>query len=399
MNKDFTFKKVMIIVLAILNIGVIGLLGSYIVPAFRAHEVEIAHQNDVNKDDGKEVLRDSQFSFIGVGDHLIYPSVYSKQEKPYNFDSIYENTNVYTQKADLAYVNAASLTLGEAYNMQDYSLFNGPAELMSSLDKAGFDWVSLSSEHVLDYGAKGLQDQLKLMNDNFTNMSVTGAHQQKDEALMVREVNGIRVGLASYTYDAPFKDDEAWMVDVIDMDAMQKDIEALNAVSDVQFVSLHWGTEFDPNVEDSQKEIVKKLNEWGVEVILGTHPHVLQPVEMFHGDSQDTLVYYSLGNFMSVQNHPSLVLGGMASFDLKYNFESKTSSFENVKLIPTFSYASKDLKTFSTNTILDVTKEMEENQWQETISGRACTKEYMDDFIKKVMKNYEDENIEVVYSE
>ena len=403
MSDKYKVKRVLIFVLVVLNVCMIGVLGAYVVPAFRAEQVVLDDENEMHLEDDldrvEEVLKDSEFSFVGVGDHFIYPSVFAKQVRPYNFDLMYENTNTYTQGADLAFVNCSTLTLGDTYNMYDYSLLNGPTELMDGLIGAGFDWVSVSSEHVLDYGVEGLQAQLQFMKDSYSNLSVTGAHQLKGESPVVREVNGIRVGLASYMMDVHLQEDQSWMLDVIDLDVLRSDMAALNTVSDVQFVALHWGTEFDSSVEAGQKEIVKCLNECGVEVILGSHPHVLKPVEMFRGPEQDTLVYYSLGNFMSVQNHPSLVVGGMASFDLKYDFDSEVSSFKNVKLIPTFSFASKDLKSFSTNTILDVTKEMEEDQWQQTISGKVCTKEFMNSFVKDIMEEYKDENIEVVYSE
>jgi len=88
-----------------------------------------------------------------------------------------------------------------------------------------------------------------------------------------------------------------WAIDLIDVDQIYADMEALSQISDIQIVSMHWGTEYLNTPDENQEYLTQILNEAGAEVIIGTHPHVLEPVEIYEGENQQTLVYYSLGNF------------------------------------------------------------------------------------------------------
>ena len=399
------FRGILIIILAILNIVMIGLLGFYVVPTYRTQKLQMNELNEIQEQEEQreeEEPKTAQFSFVGVGDNLIHETVYYYRDKPYNFDGIYENTKKYTEPADFAYINAETLMIGEEYGLGGYPMFNGPTELLDSISKAGFDWISMGSNHTMDRGIEGLEAQLDLLANEYPSLTVTGSHREPNEEPVVRNIKGINVGMVGYTYGLNgnyVPEDKAWMIDMIDPDKIRADLEELNKVSDVQIVTMHWGTEYHTEIEEEQKELMKLLNEMGVEVVIGSHPHVIKPVELYHGEKQDTLVYYSLGNFISAQNMPECLIGGMASFDLKYDFESAETTFENIKFIPTVSYVSKDLRTYKTNTILEYTDEMANDQWQQTQSGIPCTKEFVNNFVKKVMEGYEDENIEVVYSE
>lgn len=289
---------------------------------------------------------------------------------------------------------------GEDYELGGYPMFNGPTELIDALDHSGFNWMSVSSNHTLDRGTDGLQAELSYIAKNCPNMTVTGSHRKENEKPIVRNINGIKVGMVGYTYGLnglQLPEGSEWMIDMIDPEKIRSDLEELNKVSDVQMVTMHWGTEYNTEIEPEQKELMKLLNDMGVEVVIGSHPHVLKPVEMYHGKKQDTLVYYSLGNFLSGQDTPERLVGGMASFNLKYDFSTKKTTFDQVKLIPTVTYASKDWHTFRTTTINEYTDEMARDQWQETQSGIPCTKEFVNSFVKDVVG--EPEGIEVVYSE
>ena len=407
MNKrkiNIKAKKIMIVVLLAMNAMMIGLLGFYVVPTYKYEKLHTNELNTLKEDENKEEVKPktATFSFVGVGDNLIHGPIYYYAEQPYNFDSIYEYTNEYTKKADLAYVNAETIMAGEEFGLDGYPMFNGPVELVDALAHSGFDWVSVSSNHTLDRGVDGLQAQLNYMAENFPEINVTGSHRSENEDPVVVNVNGIKVGLVGYTYGLngmmlPAGDE--WMIDMIDPDKIREDIEALNKVSDVQIVSMHWGTEYRYDIEPEQEKLTKLLNELGVEVVIGSHPHIIKPVVLYEGEEQDTLVYYSLGNFISAQDAAETMIGGMASFDLKYNFDTKETSFDNIKFIPTVTYASKDLHTFKTTTIHEYTDEMALDQWQMTRSGVLCDRTFVNNFVEKVMKGHENKNIEVVYSE
>ena len=403
-NRRLSFKGIVVIVLLILNAAMIGVLGFYVVPTYKNEKLQSNQLNEMAEKEKKEESKPktSEFSFVGVGDNLIHDPIFFCQEEPYNFDPVYENTKKYTKEADLAYINAETIMAGKDFELSGYPMFNGPTELIDSLAHSGFDWISVGSNHTLDRGVDGLQAQLDYIAENYPEMTYTGSRRDPDEEPVVRNVNGIKVGMVGYTYGLnglTLPEGKEWMIDMIDPDKIRADLEELNKISDVQIVTMHWGTEYHTEIEPEQEKLMKLLNEMGVEVVIGSHPHVIKPVEMYHGKEQDTLVYYSLGNFISCQNTPETMVGGMASFDLKYDFNSKKTTFDNIKFTPTVTYASKDFKTFRTNTIHEYTEAMVKDQWQETQSGRPCTIEFVNEFVKGVMEGYEDENIEVVYSE
>lgn len=339
----------------------------------------------------------SSFTFMGVGDNLIHGAVYYWQmqaQQGYNFDSIYELTNSYVQQADLAYINQEVICNGEDYGLSSYPVFNAPREILDSVAKAGFNWLSTSSNHSLDTGANGLIDEMNYLDETYPDIVYTGTHtsQEQRDKYTVIELNGIKVGLLGYTYgmngfEKP--SDMPWLIDVIDEDLIRSDMESISKISDVQIVAMHWGTEYVTTTTEEQDYYAKVLNECGAEVVIGTHPHVIEPCEIYHGENQDTLIYYSLGNFLSAQDTMEGMVGGMAQFTLNYDFNSKQTTFSDVKFIPTITYFDSQFTEFRTTTIHEYTDQMAQNHY---VSG--TTKENVVNYVKEVLGN--PEGIEVI---
>ena len=325
----------------------------------------------------------SSFSFVGVGDNLIHGAIYWRQNlagNGFNFDDIYTLTNQYTQAADLAYINGETICAGNIAELSSYPTFNGPTEILDAVVNAGFDWMSIASNHSMDVWDEGLLYELQYLKDNYPNFTYTGSHLTEEDSNTptVIEINGIKVGLQSYTYGLngySLPEGEEWMINLIDKDEIKRDIEALNKVSDVQLVTMHWGEEYNTGVTDEQKELAQYLNELGVDVIIGGHPHVIETGEIIHGEDQDTLCYYSLGNFLSAQDEPERMIGGMASFTLNYDFDSKEISFDDVSFTPTVTYFDADFYTFKTTTIREYTDDMA-NSHGTAGTTRAFVQEY-----------------------
>lgn len=354
-----------------------------------------------NKESSDDSNSDKSFTFVGVGDNLYHGALYYFQQlagNGYNFDSYYEGTNSYTQNADLAYINFETLCLGdENYELQGYPLFNGPKEILSSVYNAGFDWWSVSSNHSLDMGADGLIEQLETIRSSYPDVITTGSHtsQEDKDRCLVKEINGIKVGFLGYTYGLngfSLPEDEPWLVDLIDKDQMKKDMEALSKVSDVQLVAMHWGEEYHTDITDEQAELAQYLNELGAEVVIGSHPHVIEPCEIIEGDKQDTLVYYSLGNYTSAQDTNNSMVGGMASFTLHYDSKTKKTSFTDTKFIPLMTWFDSGYNDWKTYTITDWNDDLAATH--NLASEYDLSKEWMRQFVESVMGN--PKNIEVV---
>lgn len=364
---------------------------------------------DQQTQDQPEEGKTASFTFVGVGDNLLHDPIflyYMEDTGTRDFLPLYENTLPYTRNADLAYVNFETVCAGDEYGLSGYPNFNGPLEMIDTLAEAGFDWFSVSSNHSMDAGMDGLITEMNYISDNHPDISWTGAARTEEESkrTVVREINGIKVGLAGFTYDLNgySKPEGAdWLIDVyrksdgtVDYDLMEKRLDALKEVSDVQIVSMHWGDEYVTEVTPEQAEIAKWMNEQGVEVIIGSHPHVIEPVEFITTDDQTTLVYYSLGNFISAQDSNYTMVGGMADFQLNYDFGTGKATFSNVKFIPTVTWISPDLRTYRTNTISEYTDTMAEAQFV-TANGEDVTKEWVAQYVRNIVGD--PEGIEIAY--
>lgn len=340
----------------------------------------------------------SSFTFMGVGDNLIHEAIYYYWDEGKSFDSIYEPISQYTKDVDLAYINYETICAGEELGLSGYPTFNGPTEINDAVYNAGFDWLSMCSNHTMDRSSEGVFASLDYFKKHTPNMTITGVHTSKKDrnTPTVIEVNGIKVGLASYTYGLngfELPKDMPWLVNLIDEDQIRKDLKELNKVSDVQIVSMHWGDEYQTQYNDFQKKYAKLLNELGVEVIVGTHPHVIEPVEWIRGENQDTLCYYSLGNFISEQDAPERMVGGMAGFTVEYDFDAEKATVKDATFTPTITYYKPNYTGIRGYTISQWTDEMSSSNFF-AAQGEELSKEYVIEYVKEVIGNPKD--VEVV---
>lgn len=348
------------------------------------------------KDEYKDV------SFTAVGDNLIHGAIYyynNNGDGTYNFTDIYENTNKYTQTADIAYINQETICGGTELGLSTYPSFNGPYDVLDAVNAAGFDWVAASSNHSLDAGIQGILNQLNYLKKNYPDIKVTGSHRTKEEAeaTQVIERNGVRIGILGYTYGLngyQIPEGKEYMIDLIDKEKMKADVEKLKEVSDVQAVSMHWGTEYSFEPNEEQMELAQFLSDLGVDVIIGEHPHVIQPMDYVTGkDGNKTLVIYSLGNFLSAQDDHVNMLGGMARFTLSYNAATKDVAFKDVEFMPTVTYIGGNFEHYKTYALKDYTDDLAATHTLTIQKNQDMTRDYFIKLTKSVMND----KIKLVY--
>lgn len=214
---------------------VFALMGCQSVP----EEKEIIQEEKI--EEKKEV------SFLAVGDNLIHNLIYYSGDQgdgTYNFDSIYTRTADKIAGADVAYLNQETICAGTELGLSSYPVFNGPYEVLDGVANAGFDWISTSSNHSMDFGETGILNQLEYIEQ--LPLVQTGTHADEEDAKTYRviEREGLRIGLLSYTYGLNgfvLPQGKEYLVDLIDEDKIQTDMEELNDISDVQIVTMHWG--------------------------------------------------------------------------------------------------------------------------------------------------------------
>lgn len=285
-------------------------------------------------------------SFVGVGDNLIHDSIYKEADKldgadhdgHYDFSSMYENIKKDTKKADLAFINQETILGGDDLGLSGYPTFNTPSDVANGVVDAGFDIVNTATNHCLDKFQTGINNSSATWA-KYKGVITAGTYtSQKDrDTVRVIERKGIRFSFLAYTYGtngvAPEYD---YSVAYFNDDQIRKDVAAAKKVSDVVIVSAHWGTENIHEVNDEQKHYAQLFADLGVDVVIGTHPHVIQPIEWVSstdGNSK-TLVVYSLGNFLSGMLSVDNVVGGMIGFDFVKAAKTKKITVQNVKWTP-----------------------------------------------------------------
>lgn len=281
------------------------------------------------------VTKENTVSFTAVGDNLMHQLLLdkAKQGDQYDFSPYYTNIQSYIQKSDLSFVNQETILGGG--KASGYPNFNTPDIMAKNLSDVGFDIVNGATNHALDKGGDALLHSINVFKQ-YKDMSYIGLYESKEQRddITVVEKNGIKIALLSYNQlTNGHKMPNSYCMNLFDEDVIKKDVENAKEIADFVLVSCHWGNEYDTTANAFQKKYAKLFADLGVDVIIGTHSHTLQPVEWVEGkDGHKTLVAYSLGNFVSGMMEEETQLEGMLSFDFKK--EDNRTSIDNVVLTP-----------------------------------------------------------------
>lgn len=287
-------------------------------------------------------------SFVGAGDNIIYygnvrdaASCAVSGGRTYNFAPIYGSVKETVQAADIAFINQETLMCGDGYAFSYYPRFNGPQDLAYDLAEVGFDVVNIANNHMLDKGEGGLAATIDFWR-TVEGVTMIGGYKNSEEFAEphIMEIKGIRIAFLSYTFFTNYLTLPAGSPLVIpnpDEETVTTQIARAHELADYLIVSVHWDEEniFKPN--SNQISFAQFLSEQGVDVILGHHPHVIQPiVYLDRPDGGKTLCVYSLGNFVAEMPRDYNMLGGMITFDIVK--QGKNITTENVVFLPTVYY-------------------------------------------------------------
>jgi poly-gamma-glutamate synthesis protein (capsule biosynthesis protein) len=262
----------------------------------------------------------SQVTLLAVGDNLIHIEVVESGEQEdgsLNYDHLYSNLKDEISAADIAVVNQETILGGDDFKYSGYPAFNSPTEIGDALIAAGFDVVLQATNHTMDMGEKGIDHAIAYWKEHPGIVTLGINESQEDsEAITIIEKNGIKIAMLNYTYSLngySLPDDKPYLVNMLDKDKMEQDIRKAEEMADFTIVFPHWGTEYVYTATSSQEDLTSFYYDLGVDLVIGSHPHVLEPVEWIETEKgHKMLVYYSLGNFLSYQKEAPRMLGGMA---------------------------------------------------------------------------------------
>ena len=301
-----------------------------------------------------------EVTLIMVGDILLHTPVAQsalQEDGSYNYDAIFANVKDEISAADLALVNQEVIIGGQELGISGYPTFNAPYELGDALVGAGFDVILHATNHTLDKGKRGVENCLSFWENTYPEIAVVGINESqeaRDNNIYIYEQEGIRIAILNYTYGTngiPLPSDMPYAVNLLEEEKMAADIAKAKEQADFVVVCPHWGTEYRLTQSAEQERWTEFFAENGVDLVLGTHPHVIEPVEWipYEGveiestivqnqiednysavDSSNNrgindekrsedgmLVYYSLGNFVnwtasSGEGIANRMVGGMA---------------------------------------------------------------------------------------
>lgn len=231
-------------------------------------------------------------TLVMVGDILLHTPVAKgakKEDGSYDFNHLFAHVTDRIQAADLRLVNQEVIIGGAGLGVSGYPAFNAPYELGDALHSAGFNVILHATNHALDKGKQGLLNCLAFWQEHYPEKAILGIHGSADdsEEIYVYEQDGIRIAILNYTYGTngiPLPDDMPYAVDLLREKKIVKDLQAAEELADFTVVCPHWGTEYTLEQTKAQKKWARLFVENGADLILGTHPHVIEPVAIWQQD-------------------------------------------------------------------------------------------------------------------
>lgn len=360
-------KKIFGIIILILFIIIVCLFGNKLLKFNNSITSHVYSGELVTLEQQKKTIR-----IMANGDllyhDLLYMSAKNVNGNGYDFNINYKYVTDLISSADLAIADYEG-TINPQQKLSSYPLFNAPQEVIMAIKNAGYDAITLAQNHILDTGIEGLLSTYNLFNK--ANLSPFGVYVDRNKTdldIVVKDINGIKVALLAYSYG--FNGNEAaiskqdynkYMAD-LNTDIIEKEIKKAKEISDIVLVMPHMGIEYDLTPSSSQIKLFDNMLAWGADVVLGGHPHVVQPTKTVDINGKKKFIIYSMGNFISNQRLETLdnkwTERGVI-VDLEITKDQDNTYLSGVKLHPTWvsktpleRYSPEGYRLYSYSTLL-----------------------------------------------
>lgn len=302
-----------IFIITVIIILTLGLYLSYTMNFdFSNHENKISEAKNLKIEDRKKEDK-SEVKILAMGDMIFHQPLVKnyRSNDSYDFTPIFNNISSDINEADLAIANFEG-SVNSNRKLSGFPLFNFPKETIYSLKNAGFDALSTANNHALDTGLDGIAETISHINES--GMKNFGTLKEEGDKGIIVEKNGIKIGLISFTdtlngMDSLMRGKE-YSVNTFSQD-VKGDIEKLKEKSDIVIVYPHWGNEYQLVPNERQIFLKEMLQEAGADIILGSHPHVLQKYEVEDKNNKKYFTIYSMGNALSNQRVENLKKSGV----------------------------------------------------------------------------------------
>jgi len=289
-----------------------------------------------------------------VGDLMCHSTQFNYahvKDDSYDFSGVFSEVKKYLSDADFTIGNFETVLAGNKKRYSGYPYFNAPDDFLLAIKEAGFDFLVNANNHAIDKGVKGVERTINIMDELGINHTGTYLSQQDRDSIRIININEIHFAILSYSYSTngiPLPKGKNYIMNLIDYDLIEKDIaEARNEGVDIVLVYFHFGEEYQREPNSYQKEVINNTINSGADIIIGSHPHVVQPVNYFKTNKAnlDTgFVAYSLGNFISNQRWRYSDSGVILKIKVSKNILTDSVYLSDVSYLPTWVFKGKTKK-------------------------------------------------------
>lgn len=344
-------------------------------------------QNTINNVKSQTVIlsdsKNSSFNITAIGDIMCHNTQFKDAYSNgfYDFSYVFTDIKEIIENADIAIGNLETTFAGREKEYSGYPAFNTPEALANNLKSLGIDVITTANNHSLDTGYSGLESTINYLDSAGLSHTGTFISEESQNTILYKEVNDIKIAFLTYTYgtnEIAIPKNKNFCVNLINKDLILHQLElAKQNNPDIICVSMHWGTEYESIQNEAQEELANFLFENGVDIILGSHPHVLQPMEkrnitLEDGTEKEVFVVYSLGNFMSSQTKQNTRTSIILNLQITKNNYTNKISIDDISYTPIYTYTYPNYKNYK---IINLEKAVSdyENYEEKNISNETYT--------------------------
>ena len=314
------------------------------------------------------VLDENQVSFTAVGDNLIHGSIFKQAEAKaggdgYDFSYSYEPVKSFFLNHDLNWINMETICNNQ-FPASNYPRFSTPGQDAQDLYDIGFRIFSVCSNHTYDYGNAGVRAMKYFYRDEMPEDILTTGLWEDTDDIPIYECKGHKIAFLTYTYgmNEDSSEDSGRVIFLTEQSLIKYQIEKAKEEADCVIVSCHWGDEDKHAINDEQRAVAKNIAEWGADLIIGTHPHVVQDYTRIEtSDGREVFCAYSIGNFISGQKDMDHLVGLILECTLTFGMDADGNtvvSVDNPKLIPTVTHYDEAFENLRVMLLRDYTPEL-----------------------------------------
>jgi poly-gamma-glutamate synthesis protein (capsule biosynthesis protein) len=263
----------------------------------------------------------------------------------FDFSPTFKYIKQFLRDADFTIGNLETITAGKGKKYSGYPFFNSPDQFIRDVKNAGFNFVTTSNNHALDRGEAGIRRTIEKLIQSNLNYTGTFTSQKDRDSIRIITIKGIKTAILSYSYGTngnPIPRGKIYLINLIDEKLISEDISiARKSGAELIMVYYHFGKEYKREPVQSQIELVNRTKQFGADIILGGHPHVIEPMEYFKTSNAklDTgFVIYSLGNFISAQRWRYSDAGVIIYLNISKNLRNDSLWISSVEFLPTWVY-------------------------------------------------------------